>query len=189
MLQKLKGYQLWSVVNGTKIPSTIDTGATSSVIAAHHVRNQEVNKNDIRPIRVGDGHVQWTEGSTWVEVMVGHHKILQRCLIMETTGFDLVLGMAFLHSEHNVDVKILIYPHPRLILDGEEHPLEEITEECTLLRKIFRTESYSLDPKIRSKALGDLGLPGGCSFVLFAEHCNASEEKYITKKMNAWKYD
>ena len=185
VLQRLRAFQLYSVVDGRKIPSTIDTGATTSILAKKNAQGKPLDRKDVKPVRVGDGRIQWTEGSTEVEVMLGKRRIKQRVLVMETEAFELVLGMDFLG--HDLVEGILFRPWARIVVGGEEYPLEEVREEMTLLRRIYHTESYKLDEEIRKQGLQDLNIEG-CSVDLFAEPCNAQEVRYITKKQNAWTY-
>ena len=52
----------------------------------------------------------------------------------------------------------------------------------------FITESYKLDPEIRSQALEMLKV-ARCSCDLFAERANAQELHYIDRRENAWTFD
>ena len=126
-LHTLKSFGLSSLVDGRKVPSIIDTGATSSVIASRHTHGRDLDKKDVKPIRVGDDSVQWSLGSTFVDVLVGQEKMRQRVLVMETTALDLILGMDFL-SHESVE-GILFRPYARLVVNGKEYPLEEMKEE------------------------------------------------------------
>ena len=49
-LQTLKSFGLSSLVDGRKIPSIIDTGATSSVIASRYTHGRDLDKKDVKPI-------------------------------------------------------------------------------------------------------------------------------------------
>ena len=173
-------------MDGRKIPSIIDTDATSSVMASRYTHGRDLDKKDVKPIRVGDGSVQWSLGSTYVDVLVGQEKMRQKVLVMDTSAFDLILGMDFL-SHESVE-GILFRPYARLVVNGKEYPLDEMKEEINWMRKMWVTESYQLDPIIRRQALEDLGQPQELAVDLFADAENALEEKFITKKQNSWTF-
>ena len=123
ILQAVRQFLLLSFLQGREIPSILDTGATCSVLAKSMTVGCRIEKADTRPIKVGDGRVKWTEGSTVVDVQVGNlPPIQQQVQVLDTTAFQMVLGMDFLN--HDRVHGLLTKPTARLIVDGVAIPVD-----------------------------------------------------------------
>ena len=72
--------ELWvELLGGRKeSASIIDIGATSRVLASRHVQGGYLEKRDIKPIRVGNGSIQWSLGGTFVDVLVVQERMKQK---------------------------------------------------------------------------------------------------------------
>jgi hypothetical protein len=137
---------------------------------------------------VGDGRIQWTKGSTIVEVMLGKRKVPQKVLLMETSAFDLVLGMDFLNSVDG----LLFKPTPRLVVEGEEFPLGETREELGILRRMTSLH-FQVSSSAKEEALKLLGV-GKVEVDLFPKGIQKGLEErdgcfFLARSSNPWSFD
>ena len=163
----------------------IDTGATISAISSKFTHGCSIRKEKSIPIKVGNGQLLFSQGTTDVEVNLGQHKFSQQVMVLDTKAFEEVLGMDFLHSSPMIN-GILFRP-ARLVVNNEEILLrEEVGENVNRLLRLFKTESYQLIPQVRNQALNDLGIKNKQVKVdLFASPQSNSEDLFCTKKNSA----
>ena len=85
-------------VDGRRLTGIIDTGATLSVISSKFVIRRDINQSDVIPIKVGNGEVVFSLGTSTIQVDMAGSVIDQKLLILDTSAFEFVLGMDFLHN-------------------------------------------------------------------------------------------
>ena len=85
-------WYLDSMVFGKRLDSIVDSGATVSAVASRHTMGAKINKADACYIKVGNGEVIHSEGTTDVEVKIGDLRLLHTCQVLDTNAFDCILG-------------------------------------------------------------------------------------------------
>ena len=159
---------------------------------------------------MADGRVH--SSATYAEVVVtlGSYRLRQTCLILPGGRWDVLLGMDFLTS-HNVISGISFNPNRLVLSNGEEHQLQSSLSFQSLFR--IHTESYQLLPILKRQSLRALMITPDevpvwnthlhfewdpdlklewltcCSVDLFSTPSNNNEELYITRQLNAFKFD
>ena len=73
-----------------------DTGATDSIVASSLV--SDPNCRDYCAVKVGDGHYTYSEGEKSVHVCMGNFILPHVCIAMETSAFQVCLGMNFIRQ-------------------------------------------------------------------------------------------
>ena len=190
-----------------KLTAILDTGATCSVVSDSFVPAKDVVKSFATPIKVASGQVIFCDGRAEVVVELGNLRLTQKCYVMKTDAFKLVLGMDFIRKQ--VD-GILLNPD-RLIVNRQEFPLEIATEYQKTVFRTFRTESYQLIPKLKDRAILELAVTSeelnssleqppytlspesvpivsNCNVDLFASAKNRNENKFLCAENSAWQY-
>ena len=80
-----KGYLLpVEVTEASKIEHFIDTGAKSSIMAANHVLEGEIEYAPSCGIRIGDGRICLSEGKYNGTVIVLRKRLPKRFLVLQT---------------------------------------------------------------------------------------------------------
>ena len=177
----MRTFLLDAQIQGQRLDSIIDTGATFSAVAKKFTRNAKVNPTDTMAIMVGNGEVLQSLGSTEVEVLLGLDlRLLQRCQVVDTNAFDCVLGTDFIHSG---PVNGLLLRPARLIVNNQEVPLREESGAQHLHRMVrVPTEDYKLRSDLRFEALSKLGVsPSQLVVDLFASPKNTQESLFATR--------
>ena len=182
----LKAFYLDTTILGQKLDSIIDTGASISAVSSKFTRTSHINPTEAQAIRVGNGDLMHSLGTTEVEVHIGPSlKLLQKCHVLETNAFDCVLGLDFLESQ---PVNGLLLKPARLIVQNQEFPLREEGARSRVFR-IFPCEDYKLKSEIRASALEKLGvLPSSIDVDLFASEKNKQEPLFCSKGNSCWSY-
>ena len=152
-----KGYLLpVEVTEASAIESFIDTGATSSIMAAKHVPEGEIEYAPSVGIRIGAGRICLTEGKYKGTVILGRRRLPKSFLVLETDAFDAVLGEDFF--EENPEIRYLGLQSPRHLLvrtdDGEWEKVHlEETAEIVEGVKVLRDISFDLDKEVKVEGL------------------------------------
>ena len=137
----LRTFCLASRIQDHSLDTILDTGATVSAVAKRYTRNAVIDPHDTMYIRVGNGEVIHSMGSTEVEVDLGSVKCMQICQVLDTNAFDCVLGTDFLHSG---PVNGLLLKPARLIVNNKEFSLRESGNQPQVhrLSGMFSTDDY-----------------------------------------------
>ena len=177
-------------MNGLEILAIIDSGATISAVSAQCVPAKALKKTNVLPIQVGSGETIYTLGETNLQLQFGTKSITQKAVVIDTAAFQAVLGTDFL-SNPRVGGLITQPPPTRLLVDGEPIILQESGgSNIHRVYRLFKKESYSLEEKLREKALQELEVPKTSIFIdVFANFRNAKETKYMTRENSAWRYN
>ena len=100
-----------TVETGDQVYKAIaDTCSTLSILARRMLKQAKINKTKTAAIRVGDGRIINSLGGVDVIVCLGGEQETQHCKVLDTDGFDIVLGKDFLRS--NPQVKLLSLQRP-----------------------------------------------------------------------------
>ena len=161
----------------------LDTGASLSAISSSVVKGTTFDQTHPVPVKVGYGDTIWSLGSLAVDIPVGKEVVNINCLVLDTDAFQAILGMDFLRSPK---VRGLMMNPPALLIGEDKVPLQELEsdEHTNRLFRTFRTESYTLEPKLR-RGICQIGN----MIDLFASDVNCQADVYCTKQGNsAWRY-
>ena len=93
--------------------AVLDTGATDSIVASSLV--SDPNRRGYCAVKVGDGHYTYNEGEKSVDVCMGNFNLPHVCIVMETSAFQVCLGMNFIRQNAKT-VLGLIFTPSRLIV-------------------------------------------------------------------------
>ena len=188
------------VVEEETCDAALDTGATDSIVASSLV--SDPNRRGYCAVKVGDGHYTYSEGGKSLDVCMGNFSLPYVCIIMETSAFQVCLGMNFIRQNANTILGLIFTPS-RLIVKNPE------TDELCLVSLIektgqkeggnglppaqsslrtSRTEDYSLLPSLREQVLMDLGdlRP---TVNLYANPKNHTEPLYCTPLNSCYAYN
>ena len=177
-----------------------DTGAIDSIVASSLV--SDPNRRGYCAVKVGDGHYTYSEGEKSVDVCMGNFNLPHVRIVMETSAFQVCLGMNFIRQNAKT-ILGLIFTLSRLIVKNPE------TDELFLVwlsekscqkeggkvlppaqssLRIYRTEAYSLLPSRREQVLIDLGdlRP---DVYLYANPKNHTEPLYCTPLNSCYAYN
>ena len=152
-----KGYLLpLEVTEASTIECSIDTGATSSIMAAKHVPEGEIGYAPSCGIGIGDGRICLTEGKYKGTGILGRKRLPKRFLVLQADAFEAVLGGDFL--EENPEIRYLGLQSPRHLLvltdDGEwENVHLEETAEIVEGVKVLRDISFDPDAEVKIEGL------------------------------------
>ena len=102
------------VTEASAIESFIDTGATSTIMAAKHVPEGVIEYARSVGIRIGDGRICLTKGKCKGTVTLGRRRLPKSFLVLQTDGFNFVLGEDFF--EENPEIRYLGLQSPRHLL-------------------------------------------------------------------------
>jgi len=136
-------------VNGNKVESIIDIGASLSVVSQNLVNPRDINRAGATPVQVANGETFFSLGTTQLEVRLGNRTVQQQALVLPTSAIPAVLGLEFLMKPPCQG--ILTSPEPcRFLFDHQENPLRTLTAfqdvsnlykynyEIVFPRRIFR---------------------------------------------------
>ena len=197
--------------SGKPLQALIDTGATCSVVSAQAVPPGVETEEVSTAIKVASGEVVACTGRVPITVELGTHRIIQKCFVMDTKAFSLVLGMDFVRKHVQ---GILLHPD-RLIVGGEEFLMSPHPEYQQSNFRMFRTESYQLIPALKTQAIvslnvspqelgpselvppittnpdlhGEKVIISSCNVDLFASLKNRNERMFCCTSNSAWVYD
>ena len=154
---------LWILVKiGIQVfRAVLDTGATLSIVARRLLKTFKITKTVA--IRVGDGRTVHSLGRVDVTVCLGDKTVTQHCRVLDTDGFDIIIGTDFL--PRNPQVKMLSPQRPySLQCDfGSGHfsvSLELSAQKESQLRYAaknkYRTENYELVRQVLGNELAAL---------------------------------
>ena len=178
--------------------AVLDTGATHSIVASSLV--SDPNRRGYCALKVGDGHYTYREKS--VDVCMGNFNLPHVCIVMETSAFQVCLGMNFIRQNAKTILGLIFTP-PRLIVKNPESDklsLVSLSEKSCQKEarnglppaqsslKISLREAYSLLPSQREQVLINLGdlRP---SMDLYANPRNHTEPLYYTPLNSCYAYN
>ena len=133
--------------------------------------------------------------TTQLEVTLGGKSIFHQALVSTTSAFQAVLGLDFLCTPPFQG--ILTSPEPcRLLYDKVEYPLKKMQAHkdtykfFRITRQLWKTESYTLHPEVKAKALASLEVdPRKIEVDLFANRKNFTRPLYCKKSNCAFRYN
>ena len=77
--------------------AVLDTGANDSIVASSLVSDR--NRRGYCAVKVGDGHYTYSEGGKSPDVCMGNFNLPHVCIVMETSAFQVCLGMNFIREK------------------------------------------------------------------------------------------
>ena len=157
------------VVEEEMCDAVLDTGATDSIVASSLV--SDPNRRGYCVVKVGDRHYTYSEEEKSVDVCMGNFNLPHVCIVMETSAFQVCLGMNFVRQNARTILGFIFTPS-RLIEtnpETDELCLVSVSEKSwhkegrkgmpppqSSLR-ISSREAYSLLPSLKEQVLIDLG--------------------------------
>jgi hypothetical protein len=182
-------------VNGKFVETIVDSGASASVVSANLVDPQRINRSQSVPVQVASGETIFTLGTTELELNLGGNTITQQALVLPTNAFQAVLGLDFLCTPPCQG--LLTSPEPcRLLYDHREYPLKKITSKkdtyafYKITKQFWKTESYTVNPAIKAKALETLNVdPREIEVDLFSNLKNHTRALFCRKENSAFWYN
>ena len=149
--------------------AVLDTGATDCIVASSLV--SDPNRRGYCPVKVGDGHYTHSEGQESVDVCMGNFNPPHVCIVMETSGFQVCLGMNFLRQNAKTIGGLIFTPSRLIVRSPETDELSFVSLSETSCQKeggnglpaaqaslrISRKEAYSLLLSLTEQSLIDLG--------------------------------
>ena len=178
-------------VDGMTRQGIFDTWATDSICASRLVKSPDYK--NICAIKVGNGNHEYSEGETTVQVDLGTFKLPHKCVCLNTTAFDVCIGMNFVRQNQVVIIGCLFNPAKLLVKKGEERNLvslerrvEGLPETPKVQLCMGNKKLYRLVSKIRQDAL--LELRCNPEVHLYANTVNAVEGLYCTMKNSCYHY-
>ena len=105
------------VVEEETCDAVLDSGATDSIVASSLV--SDPNRRGYCAVKVGDGHYTYSEGEKSVDVCMGNFSLPHVCIVMETSAFQVCLGMNFIRQNANTILGWTFTPS-RLIVKNPE---------------------------------------------------------------------
>ena len=145
------------------------TGATDSIVVSSKV--SDPNRRGYCAVKVGDEHYTYSEGEKSVDVCMGHFNLPHVCIVMETSAFQVCLGMNFIRQNAKTILSSIFTPSRLIVKNPEtdELSLVSLSEKCCQKEggnvlppaqyslRISRREAYSLLPSLREQVLIGLG--------------------------------
>ena len=180
--------------------AVLDTGATDSIVASSLV--SDPNSRGYCAVRVGDGLYTYSEGEKSVDVCMGNFYLPHVCIVMDTSAFQVCLGMNFI-CQNAKTILGLIFTPSRLIVknpETDEPCLVSLSEKSCQKEggnrlppaqsslRISRREAYSLLPSLREQVLIDLG-DVRPTVDLYANPKNHTEPLYCTPLNSCYAYN
>ena len=142
---------------------------------------------------MGNGNYEYSEGETTVQVDLGTFKLPHKYVCLNTTAFDVCIGMNFPRQNPGVIIGCLFSAAKLLVKKGEEINLvslerrvEGLHETPKVQLRMGNKESYRLVSNIREDAL--LELRCNPEVDLYANTVNAVEGLYCTEKNSCYHY-
>ena len=180
--------------------AVLDTGATDSIVASSLV--SDPNCRGYCAVKVGDGHYTYSEGEQSVDVCMGNFNLPHVCMVMETSAFQVCLGMNFMRQNAKT-IPGLIFTPSRLIVknpETDELSLVSLSEKYCQKEggnilppaqsslRIPRREAYSLLPSLREQVLIDL-IDLRPTMDLYTNPKNHTELLYCTPLNSCYAYN
>ena len=169
-------------VDGVIRQGIFDAGATDSICASCLAKSPDYKY--FCAIKVGNGNFEYSEGETTVEVDLGTFKLPHECVCLNTTAFDVCIGINFVRQNPGVIIGCLFNPAKLFVNKGEELNLvslerrvEGLPETPKVQLRMGNKQSYRLVSKIREDAL--LELRCNPEVDLYANTVNAVEGLFL----------
>ena len=177
----------------------LDTGATDSIVASSLV--SDPNRRGYCAVKVGDGHYTYSEGEKSVDVCMGNFSLPHVCIVMETSAFQVCLGMNFIRQNANTILGLIFTPSRLIVKNPEtdELCLVSLSEKTCQKEggnglppvqsslRISRRETYSLLPSLREQVPINLGVLRP-TVDLYANPKNHTEPLYCTPLNSCYAY-
>ena len=171
--------------------AVLDTGATNSIVASSLV--SDPNRRGYCAVKVGDGHYTYSEGEKYLDVCMGNFNLPHVCTDMETSAFQVCLGMNFIRQNAKTILGLIFTPWRLIVMNPGTDELSLVSSSEKSCQKeggnilppaqsslrICRREAYSLLPSLREQVLiylGDLKP----TVDLYANPKNHTEPLYCT---------
>ena len=103
-------------VDGMTRQGIFHTGATDSICASRLVESPDYK--NFCAIKVGNGNYEYSEGETTVQVDLGTFKLPHKCVCLNTTAFDVCIGMYYVRHSPSVIIGSLFNPAKLLVKKG-----------------------------------------------------------------------
>ena len=103
-------------VDGVTRQGIFDTGATDSIYASRLVKSPDYNH--FCAIKVGNGNYEYSERETTVHVDLGTFKLPHECVCLNTTAFDVCIGMNFVRLELRCNPEVDLYANTVNAVEG-----------------------------------------------------------------------
>ena len=157
------------VVEEETCDAVSDTGATHSIVASSLV--SDPNRRGYCAVKVEDGHYRYSEGEKSVDVCMGNFSLPHVCIVMETSAFQVCLGMNIIRQNSNTNLGSTFTPSRLIVKNPETDELFLVSlseKTCgkeggnglppaqSSLRS-SRREDCILLPSLREQVLIDLG--------------------------------
>ena len=86
----------------------LDTGATFVIVASSLV--SDPNRRGYCAVKVGDGHYTYSEGKKSVDLCMGIFTLPHVCIVMQTSAFQICLGMNFIRQNAKTILGLIFTP-------------------------------------------------------------------------------
>ena len=83
-------------MEGTIYRGILDTGATHFIAASRIVTDRK--RKNVCAVKIGDGNYTYSKGEKEVEVVSKNFGLDHTCIVMDTTAFDVCIGMNFIRE-------------------------------------------------------------------------------------------
>ena len=147
----------------------LDTGATDSIVASSLV--SDANRRGYCEVKVGEGHYTYSDGGKSVDACMGYCNLPHVSIVMETSAFQVCLGMNFIRQNAKTILGLIFTPSGLIVRNPETDELSWVSLSEKSCQKgganrlppaqsslrISRREAYSLVPSLRQQVLIDLG--------------------------------
>ena len=165
---------------------------------------QHPRRKNLCAVKVGDGTYTYSEGEADVDVMLGGFTLTHTCIVMETTAFDVCIGMNFIRQIPECVVGMLFSPSQLIVKDPKTQqvnlvPLESGNSSSAptlnILSKVQRQklnygkrESYRLLTHYKESVLAEMG-DLKCKVDLYVNPKNHTETLYCTPLNSCYGYN
>ena len=105
--------------------TALDTGATDSIVASSLVSYP--NRRGYCAVKVGDGHYTYSAGENSVDVCMGSFTLPNVCIVMETSAFQVCLGMPFIHQTAKTILGLIFTPSGLIVKNPETDELPYVS--------------------------------------------------------------
>ena len=178
------------VLTGKETNALIDSGTSMFGVLYTSFMTRDMPQLDPSTttlIKMGDGKTSWSLGEAFTTVQVGKYQFQNPFQVIDTSSFEVVLGMGFLSQCDG----ILMKPYPTLVIEGEEIRLEAMRPRLLQLHvQHVRHESYRLVDHLREQRLRCLlGMEKRPRVDLFSSTRNATETVHISRQMDSWTWN
>ena len=177
-----------------------DTGATDSIVASSLM--SDPNHRGYCAVKVGDEHYTYSEGEKSVDVCMGNFNLPHVCIVMETSAFQVCLGMNFIREKAKTILGSIFTPLRLIVKNAktDELCLVSLSEKSCQKKagnglppaqsslRNSRGEAYSLLPSLREQVLIHLG-DFGPTVDLYANPKNYTEPLYCTLLNSCYAYN